>query len=349
MASAEAQHPSITLFSALNALHIVCGNAREFQRLAERRAQDRERHQKMLDLRSKATAEKARAQMQSRASEHEAWKAHLDFVAQAVHEVPLSTVPAEYTNFLREHALGNADVLCKEAREALRAGGASGLDAATHPNAAGQPRSIELHIKLREIEAVVTVLRIGLADQSVVIDKEAAKMAELGAWFGQTRDELAAVFETRGLDAPQTPSDAATDSASIDRVAERAAVKAVEAMNMGADKLSELPDLKPRDMEVWQASLVPGMTQSKIAEILNERYPSENWTQPRVSEAIKRAKANADASGLSSKIVVPKPKAPARTSDPGKVDQGMREDGTAHYLREKKRQTAKDEGEDNVV
>ncbi|MCC6321077.1 MAG: hypothetical protein IT438_06520 [Phycisphaerales bacterium] len=104
-----------------------------------------------------------------------------------------------------------------------------------------------------------------------------------------------------------------------------------------------LPDLKPRDTEAWQASLVAGMTQSKIADMLNRKYPGENWTQPRVSEAIKRAKAHAEASGLADKVSAARSRAPARTLDPAAADDGQRTDGRAKHLREKARQIANGE------
>ena len=75
-------------------------------------------------------------------------------------------------------------------------------------------------------------------------------MADLGKWFARTRDELGAVLETRGLmRPPQRPrcpvspdlldrlqrAAAAVDPGAIDRAAERAAVKAVEAMETRDD------------------------------------------------------------------------------------------------------------------
>lgn len=103
-----------------------------------------------------------------------------------------------------------------------------------------------------------------------------------------------------------------------------------------------LPELDARDTEAWQASLVAGMTQAKIADALNRKYPGENWTQPRVSEAIGRAKAHAEASGLADKVSGAHSRAPARTMDPAAAEQGKRMDGKAHHLRERERQKAKD-------
>ena len=139
---------------------------------------------------------------------------------------------------------------------------------------------------------------------------------------------------------------AAVDPGAFDRVAERAAAKAVEAMTARDDDgtaAASLPKLGPRDRKAWQASLVFGMTQDKIADALNEQYPGEHWTQPRVSEAIKRAKAHAEASGLADKITPLRSQAPARTLDPAVADEGQRTDGRAKYLREKMQQMAKEE------
>lgn len=104
-----------------------------------------------------------------------------------------------------------------------------------------------------------------------------------------------------------------------------------------------LPELGPRDREAWQASLVEGMTQEKIAEAMNKAHPGENWTQPRVSEAIKRAKAHAEASGLADKVSATRSQAPARTLDPAAADSGQRTDGRSKHLREKARQIAREE------
>jgi hypothetical protein len=142
-----------------------------------------------------------------------------------------------------------------------------------------------------------------------------------------------------------TEATAAVDSDVIERVAERAAEKAVEAMGARAepDTLNvKLPELDSRDTEAWQASIVAGMTQAKIADELNRKYAGENWTQPRVSEAIKRAKAHAEASGLAGKVSAARSRAPARTLDPAAAEQGKRTDGKAHHLRERERQKAKD-------
>lgn len=104
-----------------------------------------------------------------------------------------------------------------------------------------------------------------------------------------------------------------------------------------------LPPLGPRDREAWQLSLVAGLTQQKIADKMNKEHPGENWTQPRVSEAIKRAKAHAEASGLADKVTATRSRAPARTLDPAAADSGQRTDGRSKHLRERARQIAKEE------
>jgi arsenate reductase-like glutaredoxin family protein len=135
-----------------------------------------------------------------------------------------------------EKILQDGHDACNQAREALRAGGAKGLDAATHPNAEGQARSIELHTKLQDAERVFVGLALGLASTIIIIDRDTATMADLRDWFARTRDEMRAVFETRGLDAPApAPTVAVVDADAIERVAERAAAKAVEAKSAGTD------------------------------------------------------------------------------------------------------------------
>jgi hypothetical protein len=150
------------------------------------------------------------------------------------------------------------------------------------------------------------------------------------------------------LAARQQDAAAAVDSGAFERTADLLAEKI--ALAFGGEKdmpaAKKLPNLGPRDTEAWQASLVAGMTQAKIAIELNRKYRGENWTQPRVSEAIKRAKAHAEASGLADKISVARSRAPARTFDPAAAEQGRRTDGKAHYLRERERQKAVDDDED---
>lgn len=237
------EHPALTLFHALNALHTVCSNARLFAELAERRERARAMQLNFLNIGAKIASDRANELARAGAPRDQQWAALTEGMDRA-NDPPPSNEPAEYTQSLRD-TLAHGKTLCERARAAMRAGGAKGLDAATHPNAAGQARSIELHTKLQDAERVFVGLTIGVGDPRIIIDKDAASMADLGAWFARTRDELGAVFETRGLDAPApTPTvsvspdlldrlqraAAAVDPGAIDRVAEPAAEKMVHAL-----------------------------------------------------------------------------------------------------------------------
>lgn len=154
-----------------------------------------------------------------------------------------------------------------------------------------------------------------------------SKIPELVAQLKAATDALPAVLEG--------------NRAGFERVA--GVIESLGARDDDDAPAATLPELGPRDREAWQASLVAGMTQGKIADAMNNAHPGENWTQPRVSEAIKRAKAHAEASGLADKVSATRSQAPARTLDPAAADSGQRTDGRSKHLREKARQIATEE------
>lgn len=197
--AAANEHPALTLFHALNALHTVCSNAGAFRELAQRRERARAMQLNFLNLRGKIASDRANELARAGAPMDQQWAALSEGMDRA-NDPPPSNEPAEYTKSLRENILDHGRTWCERARAAMRAGGAKGLDAATQPNAAGQARSIELHTKLQDAERVFVGLTIGVGDPRIIIDKDAASMADLGEWFARTRDEMGAVFETRGLD-----------------------------------------------------------------------------------------------------------------------------------------------------
>lgn len=197
------EHPALTLFHALNGLHRVCFNAHLFRDLAERRKQASEVKLNRESARAERASNRANELARTGATREQQWAAVVEGMDRA-NDPPPSNEPAEYATFLRETVLDDGRTCCKRARAAMRSGGAKGLDAATHPNAAGQPRSIELHTKLQDAERVFVGLTISVGDPRIIIDKDAASMADLGEWFARTRDELGAVLETRGLDVPPT-------------------------------------------------------------------------------------------------------------------------------------------------
>ncbi len=240
------EHPALTLYQAMNVLHMVCSHASAFRELAERRERAQAMQLNVLNIGAKIASDRANELARAGAPREQQWTA-LTEEMDRVNDSPPSNEPAEYTKSLQD-VLDHGRKCCERARAALRAGGAKGLDAATRPNVAGQARSIELHTKLQDAERVLIWLTIGVGDPRIVIDKDAASMADLGAWFARTHDELGAVFETRGLDAPApTPTEsvlpalleqlqrvaAAVDPDAIDRVAERAAEKTARVFGAG--------------------------------------------------------------------------------------------------------------------
>lgn len=202
------------LFLALNALQGICTNARLFRELAERRERTWATRLHLLNVNARTASDHANKLARAGAPVQEQWAALTEGVDRA-NNVPPAEESAAGIKALQD-LLNAAHSWSERAREATRAGGARWLDAATQPNVAGQSRSIELHTKLQEAERVFVGLKSGVSDPRTIIDKHAASMAELGEWFARTRDELGAVFEMRGLDAPaNTPTapDGDTDNA----------------------------------------------------------------------------------------------------------------------------------------
>jgi hypothetical protein len=85
----------------------------------------------------------------------------------------------------------------------------------------------------------------------------------------------------------------------------------------------KLPKLQVHDRQAWQLSLLAGMTQSKVAEKLNEEHGT-SYKQPAVSRMIARAKAHAEASGLAA--MLPREIDRPRTVDPSRLALGARTD-----------------------
>ncbi len=94
--------------------------------------------------------------------------------------------------------------------------------------------------------------------------------------------------------------------------------------SQATQKSSRLPKLGPHDRQAWKLSLVEGMTQEKIATMLNKEHGT-SYCQGGISRMIQRAKQHADASGLSDHI--PKRGKPAINVDPSRLNLGARTDG----------------------
>lgn len=191
------QHPALQLLHALNGLQATCSNVHLFRNLSERRA-------KMGRFDEQARALVLEARLQDCESPIEAFAA----VADAPSPRPPSNEPPQMLRQLGE-VLARLRRGCEEAKDAIRAGGADGLDSALAPNAAGQPRSIEMVFKLGQTERVTTGLDVALNVPTLLMNDNVDRLVELSDWFALARDELAAVLETRGLDAPARVVEAA--------------------------------------------------------------------------------------------------------------------------------------------
>lgn len=89
---------------------------------------------------------------------------------------------------------------CNQAKRAIDDGGAKGLDAATKPNAAGQPRSLQLGVKLGQAIGLFACLKGALRNPLYFSDNNVQELQNFGDWFGQVWEELGAVCETHWLE-----------------------------------------------------------------------------------------------------------------------------------------------------
>ncbi len=93
---------------------------------------------------------------------------------------------------------------------------------------------------------------------------------------------------------------------------------------------TRLPHLRPHDRLAYQLSLVHGMSQTRVAEELNREHGT-NYCQGNISRMVSRAKAHADASGLTEHL--PTRGKAADSIDPAKIDLGSRTDGLSERQR----------------
>ncbi len=198
------EHPALTLHHALNCIEGVFHNAHLFRDFAERRKEARESRRANVNFLLSEASKRANARASAEGNSAGPFvgsflKENSDLI-EAADSAPPSNEPAEYLKALRD-MLGDGRKLCERAREALRGGGAHGLDAALTPGAA--VRSVEIGVKLREAESVLGRLELGLGRPSFDIARDAEAMGGLGDWFGRACAELSVVLETRGMNAPR--------------------------------------------------------------------------------------------------------------------------------------------------
>lgn len=185
--------PGVRLLVALNNLRTVCAQSSLFRHLAERRAEASALHLENLNVLAQAASDRANERLRAGASFEEA-VAEIARLSDDSSDLVSSNEPPEYRQTLAE-MLGDARGQCRHGIDALRDGGANELDRSLAPNAAGQPRSVELHTMLQEAESLFAVLTMGLFDSRVVIDNEVAKMEQLAGSFSRACDEIHAVTD----------------------------------------------------------------------------------------------------------------------------------------------------------
>lgn len=168
-------------------------------------------------------------------------------------------------------------------------------------------------------EVALDLLRfepIDFADLRVQLTREAEAVIAAASKPSGTPIETAR-FERRELAA-------AVDAGDLERVAERAAAKAVEAAQTREPvPVLKLPNLGPHDRQAWQLATLHGMTQDKVALALNVEH-GMTYSQGQVSRMIARAKAHAEANGLAEKVAGPIDR--PRTIDPARLELGARVD-----------------------
>lgn len=101
-----------------------------------------------------------------------------------------------------------------------------------------------------------------------------------------------------------------------------------------------LPNLKKYDRQAYQLSLMHGMTQDKIAEILNREH-GLSIKQGQVSRMIARAKRHANASGLTE--LIPTTAQREKAVDPSRLELGKRTDGRSYNLRAKAQESGRED------
>ena len=108
----------------------------------------------------------------------------------------------------------------------------------------------------------------------------------------------------------------------------------LEGRDIQRDEVQKLPTLQRHDREAWQASLIAGMTQQRIADELNRRHGT-SYRQGQISRMIDRAKKHAEASGLADRLP---PKAEReRAMGPARLDLGKRTTGRTPRQTDKQR------------
>ncbi|UYV12077.1 MAG: hypothetical protein NCW75_12325 [Phycisphaera sp.] len=185
--------PTQSLLQALSQLHTLCLSAGLFHELAKRRERQWATHAHLRDAQAQAAIKRANDLAESGASPLEQLEAAFNREQDST-ETPVFSEPDQYIEYLRVKLAEGRD-RCEQARSAMQAGAGKVLDAATQPNTAGQPRSIELHTKLQQARSIFIGLAIGLSNPQIVIEDDAANMASLGEWFSHILAELIAVGE----------------------------------------------------------------------------------------------------------------------------------------------------------
>lgn len=201
-------HPAWKLLMALYSLVSACRNARVFGEYADEVKERRNWWIEQTNLISRQESERAHKRVLEGTPKHEAY-APVRELMKASQTRPRIALHSERKQAF-ERVVKNGLSCCEAANEALRAGGAKGLDAALEPGTAR--RSIELGAKLREAESAFTGLSSILIMPEVLIDEYVQALENLGPWFETSGNELSAVMEQFGLDARKVSDSSAPDA-----------------------------------------------------------------------------------------------------------------------------------------
>jgi hypothetical protein len=194
-------HPPLMLMRELNNLQILGSNSSLFRKLKADRDGHAAMRMQFLGILKNSANERANRFIREGGK-------RLDALGEfAACDEWAATPPQpdnpELVEILRDN-LERQQQCVKRARHAIREGGAKVLDSATKPNAAGQPRSIELNITMQDAEKVLSGMMIGIANPQFSIDKGIEDLIDLHGRFNRAHDELGAVVETVGLTAPES-------------------------------------------------------------------------------------------------------------------------------------------------
>jgi len=201
------RYPAWRLFIALNQLNAHLLNSGAFRSLADDRERVRRANTHFDNLCGQQAARKANALI-ARGKHKEASAKIFGRRTLPRDRTRLANEPQAYLQELRA-TLERGNECCARVRKEIRAGGAAALHSALTPGSAA--KSIELGVKVEELESAHLALRLYLDNPSLVIEKDIRIFEDAGVWFEQAYRELGAVIELQGLEPKPEPSSTVPD------------------------------------------------------------------------------------------------------------------------------------------